>query len=229
MKKIEVITMNVRDTLQAEELGVDRVELVSAMKEGGLTPSYGTIKNVLAHAEIPVQIMVRPHSYSFVYDQNDWNTIKEDILVINSLGGNRIVFGCITPTGAIDESLLLKVIELVPDLDITFHRAFDSVSSQIEAYKILSKYKKNVKRVLTSGGRPTAFEGSNMLKKLVTLSQEINGPEILVGAGVTPDNIADLDAQIHANEYHIGSGVRVNGDFSQPIDKNKIQFLKNSW
>lgn len=121
MKKIEVITMNVRDTLQAEELGVDRVELVSAMKEGGLTPSYGTIKNVLAHAEIPVQIMVRPHSYSFVYDQNDWNTIKEDILVINSLGGNRIVFGCITPTGAIDESLLLKVIELVPDLDITFH------------------------------------------------------------------------------------------------------------
>ena len=83
--------------------------------------------------------------------------------------------------------------------------------------------------MLTSGGRPIALEGSNMLKKLVTLSQEINGPEILVGAGVTPENIADLDAQIHANEYHIGSGVRVDSDFCQPIDKSKIQFLKNLW
>lgn len=68
--KIEVITLNEKDTMQAQRLGADRVELVSAMQEGGLTPSFGTIKRVLEHAHIPVQIMVRPIvSGSFMMNQ----------------------------------------------------------------------------------------------------------------------------------------------------------------
>lgn len=47
MKKIEVITMNVRDTLQVEELGVDRVELVSAMKGRWSNPKLRNNKKCL--------------------------------------------------------------------------------------------------------------------------------------------------------------------------------------
>lgn len=225
--KIEVITTSLTDTLQAEKLGIDRVELVSAMKEGGLTPSYGTIKTVLESVTIPVQIMVRPHSFGFVYNESDWQTMKEDISMIKQLGGNRIVFGCITNEGEVDEELLTKVINHAPDLDITFHRAFDSALSQIDAYKTLVKYKKNVKRILTSGGKPTAGEGATTLKELVALSKEMDGPSILVGSGVTPDNIGELVGYIQANEYHVGSGARINGDFSQPLDQHKVDILKN--
>ncbi|MDY0407512.1 copper homeostasis protein CutC [Paracerasibacillus soli] len=147
--KIEVITLNAADTLQAQEFGADRVELVSAMNEGGLTPSYGTLKNVLQSVTIPVQVMVRPHSFGFVYDEKDWNTIKEDISIIQELGGNRIVFGAVTKDGEIDEQLLEKVIHHAPNIDISFHRAFDQVKSQTNAYKVLTKYKDNVKRILT--------------------------------------------------------------------------------
>lgn len=227
---IEVIAEQAADILEAEKMGADRIELVSAMKEGGLTPSYGTLKTVLEQATIPVQIMVRPHGYSFTYDETDWLTMKEDISVIKQLGGNRIVFGCITPEGKIDEELLTKVIEHVPDFDISFHRAFDEVSSQTEAYKVLCKYKKHVKRILTSGGKPTASEGANNLRKLVELSKEMDGPDILPGSGVTPKNIATLHEQIGANQYHIGSGVRMEKDFSQGFDQEKmnqtIQVLK---
>lgn len=226
---IEVITINKEDTLQAEQLGADRVELVSAMQEGGLTPSYGTIKNVLKGVTIPVQIMVRPHSFSFVYDEKDWETIREDISAINDLGGKRIVFGAISESGKIDEQLLNKVIEHAPDFDITFHRAFDHVSSQIEAYKILNKYKNNVKRILTSGGKDKAENALPELRELVELSQELNGPSILVGSGVSPENLPHLHEKIGAREYHIGSGVRVDGDFSKGLSKKKMKQLKTDF
>lgn len=225
--KIEVITLNKEDTLQAEKLGADRVELVSAMLEGGLTPSYGTIKNVLKHAAIPVQIMVRPHSYGFVYNESDWETIKEDITMIKELGGHRVVFGALTSDGEVDEALLQKVIELDSNLDITFHRAFDQVHSQKEAYQTLCNYK-NVKRILTSGGADKASEAITELRELVQLSIELNGPDILVGSGVSPDNLAQLHQDIGANEYHIGSGVRVDGDFSKGLSSEKMKIFKDN-
>jgi|SRR5699024_9888963 len=224
--KIEVITLNKEDTMQAEQLGADRVELVSAMEEGGLTPSYGTIKTVLSNTSIPAQIMVRPHSFSFVYDEKDWEIIKEDISTIINLGGNRIVFGAITKEGDIDEGLLTKVIDHAPELDITFHRAFDHATSQIDAYKVLTKYKSNIKRILTSGGEDNAPNAIPQLQKLVDLSKELNGPTILVGSGVTPENINFLHEKIKASEYHIGSGIRMEGAFFQGLSEEKMKQIK---
>ena len=225
---IEVITQNAQDSIQAEQLGVDRLELVSAMQEGGLTPSYGVLKNVLSSVSIPVQIMVRPHSYGFVYSEDDWKIIKEDISIIQELGGNRIVFGCITENGEIDEVLLTKVIEHGPELDITFHRAFDDVQSQEDSYKVLTKYKNHVKRILTSGGKPKATQATNELKNLIKLSQELDGPIILPGSGVTPENIKMIHDKVGASEYHIGSGVRIDSDFSKALDPTKVNIVKNA-
>ncbi|MDY0406834.1 copper homeostasis protein CutC [Virgibacillus sp. 179-BFC.A HS] len=224
--KIEAITLNATDTKQAEQLGIDRVELVSAMQEGGLTPSYGVIKNVLESASIPVQIMVRPHSFGFMYDDADWQVIKEDLNIIRSLGGNRIVIGGITAEGQIDEAFLNRVIEHVPDFDITFHRAFDQVVSQQEAYRLLNKYGGHVKRILTSGGKDKAAQATNELCELVTLSHELNGPEILIGSGVSPKNIGMLHVKIGARQYHVGSGIRKDGDFRNGLDVEKIASLK---
>ncbi|WP_284141210.1 MULTISPECIES: copper homeostasis protein CutC [unclassified Virgibacillus] len=220
--KLEIITLHEEDTLQAQQLGADRVELVSAMQEGGLTPSYGTIKNVLQAVTIPVQIMVRPHSFGFVYDEKDWKTIKEDISIIRELGGNRIVFGAITSEGEIDEPLLDKVISFAPDFDITFHRAFDAVESQTKAYQTLTKYKENIKRILTSGGKPKAEEAIEELKHLIALSKELDGPSILVGSGISTNNIELIHNQLGASEYHVGSAARINHDFNNPLSKENV-------
>ncbi|GGB55194.1 copper homeostasis protein CutC [Lentibacillus populi] len=224
--KIEIITLNAADTRQAAAFGADRVELVSAIHEGGLTPSYGTIKNVLSTSAIPVQIMIRPHSHGFVYDETDWKTMKEDISMIRTLGGNRIVFGCITDDGQIDEHLLNKVLEHAPDFDVTFHRAFDSLRSQLDGYRVLHKYKKNIKRILTSGGKPKAKDATLELKQLVALSNELEGPIILAGSGISSDNIGSIHKQIGTSEYHIGSGARLDGDFSKGIDRNKMDHIR---
>ncbi|EGA91383.1 copper homeostasis protein [Planococcus donghaensis MPA1U2] len=52
---IEVIVQNEQEAVEAEKLGAGRLELVSSINEGGLTPSFETIKQVLNSVAIPVQ------------------------------------------------------------------------------------------------------------------------------------------------------------------------------
>src|SRR5699024_6266377 len=112
------------------------------------------------------------------------------------------------------------------DFDITFHRAFDELTDQIAAYKILTQYK-NIKRILTSGGQPTAQAGKENLKQLVDLSKQIKGPKILVGSGVSIDNLEALHAYIQAEEYHIGSAARLDNSFDKGLDRVNIEQAQN--
>ncbi|KAA2302373.1 copper homeostasis protein CutC, partial [Clostridioides difficile] len=68
---LEVIAVDAADAKVAEEGGADRIELVSAMSEGGLTPSYGVMEHVVSHVSVPVYVMIRPHSRSFRYSADD--------------------------------------------------------------------------------------------------------------------------------------------------------------
>src|SRR5699024_10390703 len=144
---------------QAEDMGADRLELVSAINEGGLTPSYGTMKQVLNEVSIPVYIMIRPFSYHYDYQKDDLEIIYEDIKKVIELGGTNIVFGALNKNRTINEEILKSVIDMAPHLEITFHRAFDETASLVEAYRTLTTYKENVKTILTSGGAPDCKTG----------------------------------------------------------------------
>src|SRR5690625_5204391 len=120
--KIEVIVQNGYEAIEAESLGVDRLALVSAISEGGLTPSYGTIQQVLKSVSIPVYIMIRPHGFHYNYQKGDLEIIYEDIRKIVDLGGNKIVMGALNEDHTIDEKVLENVITISPHLEITFHR-----------------------------------------------------------------------------------------------------------
>lgn len=216
--ELEVIIQNGQEAVQAEKMGVNRLELVSAMQEGGLTPSYGTIKQVIHSVTIPVYVMIRPHRYHYYYQAADQEIIMEDIKKVIELGGTRIVFGALEKDSSIDERLIQDIIEIYPNLIITFHRAFDEVNCQVEAYKTLVKYKKNIKYILTSGAAESCLEGRKQLKKLVKLSEEMNGPKIMPGAGLNIDNIAEVHEFVKARHYHFGKAVRANKSFSNNYD-----------
>lgn len=220
---VEIIVQHAEDAKMAEESGANRLELVTAMTEGGLTPSYGVIKDVVQAVSIPVHVMVRPHGYSFTYSEDDKRVILEDVKVCKELGAAGIVFGSLTENGEIDEAFLKKVIEASDGMKITFHRAIDEAKDIVEAYKTLQKYSERVQTVLTSGGATKALEGVENLKAMLALSNEKPSPVIMPGSGLSPDNIAELHEKVHATEYHFGSAVRVNGKFSEPINGNTIK------
>jgi copper homeostasis protein len=220
--KIEVIVQNVEDAIAAEKYGAGRLELVTGMSEGGLTPSYGTIKRVIAAVNIPVQVMVRPHSCSFHYQKEDVEIIIEDIRVMKELGVKGIVFGCLNHDGNVDEPLLEKVLESAEGLDVTFHRAIDEAKDLLRSYEVLCKYSGAIKRVLTSGGYNTAQEGLAEMAELIKRQKELNGPKIMPGSGLNDSDLPEMHNFLKTEEYHFGAGVRVEGSYCQPIDQKKI-------
>ncbi|MEC5423141.1 copper homeostasis protein CutC [Virgibacillus sp. C22-A2] len=225
---VEVIVQNGEEAVQAEKLGADRLELVSAMSEGGLTPSHGTIQQVLNSVSIPVQVMIRPHSHYYNYTVDDMAIIRYDIEHVRKLGGQGIVFGALDHENKINEKLLKEVIAVSSDLDITFHRAFDEAPSQIEAYKTLLNYRETIKRILTSGGQSNCEQGKGKLKELVTLAEETKGPEILPGSGLTPDNIETIHQTVAANQYHFGKAMRKKHSFAEKFDEQAFLKVKNT-
>ncbi|SCZ08155.1 CutC family protein [Paenibacillus polysaccharolyticus] len=130
---LEVIAVDAVDAQAAEQGGADRIELVSAMNEGGLTPSYGQIEQVVSKVSIPVYVMIRPHSRSFCYSADDLRAMIQDIRVARELGAAGIVIGALTDEGEVDRSFLQTCLLSAQGMGVTFHRAIDSSAHVVRA------------------------------------------------------------------------------------------------
>lgn len=219
--KLEVIATTVTDVIQAEKGGADRIELITGIAEGGLTPSLGLVEQSLKAASIPVYVMVRPHSTSFNYDQYDEATMIADIRAIRELGAKGIVMGMLTPDGLIDEAMLQTLLAECGDMAVTFHRAFDEIKDQEQALRTLSRYPQ-VKRVLTSGGQPSVLDAVEQLRKLNELGQEL-GIHILAGSGLTLPSLSSFIQSTGVREVHLGSSVRHEFKGTQPLNAQLVK------
>ena len=56
---LEVIATSADDAVAAEEGGADRLELVTDLARGGMTPSLDVLDGVLAAVKVPVRVMLR--------------------------------------------------------------------------------------------------------------------------------------------------------------------------
>ncbi|MBC6141261.1 copper homeostasis protein CutC [Listeria welshimeri] len=224
---LEVIVQNPRDAYLAEQYGANRMEVVSAISEGGLTPSFGAIKEIVRVSNLPAMMMIRPHSFSFVYDESARIVMERDIAFAKEVGVQGIVYGGITEDGNIDRALLEKVIDWKGDLDLTFHRALEATKDIEASYKVLREYGKDINQLLTSGGTRSALDSLPRLKRWIQDSKENpDSFQILVGSGVKPENIATFQATLNHTDYHLGSAAREASDFSKDILKEKIDTLK---
>ncbi|WP_214860729.1 copper homeostasis protein CutC [Exiguobacterium sp. s161] len=214
---LEIIASTVEEAVAAEQAGADRIELVSALSEGGLTPSYGLIRQVVSTVEIPVHVLVRPHSKSFVYSKSDEETIITDIDLIRELGAAGIVVGSLTADGRVDEGFLGRIIKHKGELSLTFHRAIDSSRDIFEAAEVLADFPE-VDRILTSGGQATALEGKETIARLIEDHPDLI---ILPGSGITLENAEALIEATKASELHVGSAVLQDGI----IQKERVEAL----
>lgn len=214
---LEIIASTVEEAVAAEQAGADRIELVSALSEGGLTPSYGLIRQVVSTVEIPVHVLVRPHSKSFVYSKSDEETIITDIDLIRELGAAGIVVGSLTADGRVDEGFLGRIIKHKGELSLTFHRAIDSSRDIFEAAEVLADFPE-VDRILTSGGQATALEGKATIARLIEEHPDLI---ILPGSGITLENAKTLLEATKASELHVGSAVLQDG----VIQKERVEAL----
>ncbi len=221
---LEVIATSVEDCVAIEKAGADRIELVSALSEGGLTPSIGMVEQCVEAISLPIRVMIRPKSNSFCYSSYDLEVMKYDIEAIKEIGAEGVVFGCLNQENSIDVKTLEKLLHVSEGLNVTFHRAFDELHDMETGLQQLMNYPR-IKTVLTSGGYGELESRSQRLRKL--MEQANSSVEILVGSGVTADNIASLKAITNANAFHIGRSARENSDIFGKIVIEEIQNIKN--
>ena len=218
---IEIIATSVEDAIRIESCGGERIELVSSLSEGGLTPSYGIIKNVINSVSIPVNVIVRPHSKSFVYSDEDIKIIIEDIKIARELGAKGIVIGVLKENNTIDFRVLEKFIKAADKLHITFHRAIDEVDSIVEAVGQLSMYSE-ITNILTSGGKGRIEDNINILNEMTRNSRNI---KILAGGGLKFSNIKGIMDNSMVLDYHFGTAVRENNSFNGNIHEVNLRSL----
>ena len=197
-KKIEICCYSLESAIKAEKSGADRVELCDNYSEGGTTPSFATIELAIEKLNIPVNVIVRPRGGDFLYTELEYEIIKKDILKIKEINANGIVIGFLKKDGNIDIERTKEIVNLALPMEITFHRAFDMCQNHLEALEQLKEI--GITRILTSGGKNTAFEGIDLISELV---KKANGEIIIMpGSGVNDKNLNELMQKTKAFEFH---------------------------
>ena len=201
MYRFEICANSVASCVAAQEGGADRVELCAGIPEGGTTPSYGMIRNARESISIALNVIIRPRGGDFLYSESDIQEMIYDIQAAKQLGADGLVFGCLNPDGTVDMKAMSRLMEAAGDTPVTFHRAFDHTNDPLKALEDIISL--GCVRILTSGCRPTALEGAELLSRLV----EKAGGRIIImpGCGVRENNIAEIARLSGAREFHFSA------------------------
>ena len=195
----EVCVDNVKDAMRAVDLGANRIEYCSKLSEEGLTPDIEDVKYLLKNINIPLRIMIRPHSKSFNYSEQDISTILRDISTFKKIDIDGIVIGCLNNDDEIDLKKVNLLTEKARPLKVIFHKAIDITSNPLKSLKNLIK-NSNVDGVLTSGGFKKAEDGVKLLKKMLDICP-INF-ELIIAGKITSKNINKINQKLSAKFYH---------------------------
>lgn len=217
MTALEIAVQDVAGVHIAMNSGADRVELCAALGMGGLTPSMGTIEQVVAMG-LGVHVLIRPRGGGYVYSPQEIELMCRDVIHAASAGVAGIVIGALTSgDAALDlpvlESLVAAAHAVDPNIEITVHRCVDvllengmQVPELIEQLRALGAH-----RILTSGGAPASGAGIPILTQLHEYAQ--GNPQIQAGGGV---QIEDIPALAGMDGIHLSARSQVTRGASGP-------------
>lgn len=227
---LEICVDSLDSALAAQAGGADRIELCSALSEGGLTPSLGLLETVREHLVIPIQVMIRPRGGDFCYSDLEFRAMRRDIELAKAAGADGVVFGLLQPDGRVDIERTRALLEAARPMSITFHRAFDLTSDPFIALETLIGL--GVDRLLTSGQAATAYEGLDLIARLVTRADQRikimpgGGVEAHVGEIIEASGVSEVHCSARSPVPSRHPGVSLVGPTRLVADQGRIRRLK---
>ena len=216
-KILEVCVDSYASAMAAIAGGADRLELCSALAVGGLTPSPALLRQIREISSIPVRCLMRTRGGDFLYTKEEIRQMAMEIRLLKQEGADGFVLGCLTADGDLDTDAMKPLLEAAEGAGLTLHRCIDVSRNLSQTYRDAAAL--GIDTVLTSGGAGNCLAGMETIRKLIALRDEINGPEVLIGAGVKAAVISEFLAKVPgAKAFHmsgkteIESGMRFRRD-----------------
>lgn len=196
----EICVESLERATEAQRAGAWRIELCSALSEGGITPSHGLITRTRKELDIRLHPIIRPRGGDFVYSNPEFEIMKEDIRFCGETGCDGVVFGILLPDRRVDSARTKELTDLAASygMSTTFHRAIDEASDIFDALEAVAGC--GCDRILTSGGKESVPEGAGIIRQMI----EQAGERILImpGCGITRENVERLIEKTGAREIH---------------------------
>jgi copper homeostasis protein len=199
---LEISLETAENAAAAERGGANRIELCSATAVGGLTPSESLMAATRARVKIPIFAMIRPRPGDFVYSWEEFEAMRASMEIAKRMRMDGVVLGLLTNERRVDVSRTRELVDVSKrmGMGVTFHRAIDESADLLEALEGIIET--GAERILTSGGKPTALDGSDLIAELVARSK--GRIAILPGAGIHADNVQEVARSTGAGEFHSG-------------------------
>lgn len=193
----------------AEKKGADRIELCSELSVGGLTPAAELMKKTCSVLKIPVMVMIRPRAGNFHYSEEEISQMKQEIDLAKKTGAAGVVFGLLTSKNQIDIENTHILADYATPLPVTFHKAIDELENPADGVPVLKNIR-GITRILTSGGKATADEGAEVIRKM----REAAGENLtIVAAGkITDKNVNQIQQLTQVSEFH---GKQIVGNLNE--------------
>lgn len=178
------------------EGSADCAELCEALEVGGVTPSYGTLSR--CRNIIPTRVLIRCRPGNYIYNDDEVAIMCEDIKTVRNLGYEGVVIGALNQDGDLDVPAIKKMMAAGEGLKFTFHRAIDACNNPLDAMETLISL--GFDKVLTSGCKPSAYEGIDMIREFQTLfGDRIN---IMAGGGINEKNVERIITATGVKNVH---------------------------
>lgn len=227
MKKniLEIACFSAEDAITAQNAGADRIELCEDYSVGGITPNENVISFARKNLQIDLFVMIRPRGGNFIYSNEEFEEMKEQILLCKEINCNGVVFGMLNERNQVDQKRNSELVQLAKPMQCTFHKAFDETDNALEALEDIIAC--GFTRILTSGQKPTATEGVELIRQLIEKAK--SRIVIIPGGGVRSENISELLEKTGATEIHSAAinktTLKINSEEIKSM-KEKLTFIR---
>ena len=222
---LEVIACSLADAIEAELGGAGRLEIVSELKRGGLTPSFDLVAEIKRSVDIPLRVMLRESDGFGVTDEIEIDRLGAAAERFVALEVDGFVLGFLKD-GEVDVTLTQRVLAHAPYTRATFHHAFEATRDKSNALSAIKRLPQ-VDRVLSHGGTDGLDSRVQRLKQYVTRS----APEltVLAGGGINGDAISQIRCETNIREFHVGRAARrefqVDGSVQASLVRTLVKTL----
>lgn len=222
LKIIEIACFSLEAALIAQAAGASRIEFCIDKPQGGISPDFDLIKAARKAIQIPLYIMIRPRGGNFVYNNAEFQQMKETILGAKEMGIDGFVFGILTNDNTLHIAQNQALVQLAAPLPCTFHRAFDGILNKKTALSQVIDC--GFKNLLTAGGEGNAISFLPQLAELV--QQAENKLVVMPGGGIRSSNIAQIQAETKAKAIH-SAGI-ITGDLPDAAEIKQLIALHSA-